>query len=190
MKRFPELTKARAARSTLRSTAGAILGGALALFALAPAPDAAASRMADSDELKAAFIYSFVRYSEWPKKPEEVQIAFFGHHRLYARLSALIAGRSAKASPRYSLCDSEACLSQALAIFISRDDPLAGELDRITRLPALTISDMPGFLERGGIVEIHRRGERFVFRISLKNAIRHGIHINPEMLGYAEEVLR
>lgn len=180
----------RTARSTLRSTAGAILGGAIALFALAPAPGAAEARIADSDGLKAAFIYSFVRYSEWPQKPEKVRIAFFGPHRLYARLSGLIASRPAKVSPQYSLCDSEACLPQAQAIFISRDDPLASELQRMTRLPALTISDIPGFLEQGGIVEIHRRGERFTFRISLKNALRHSIHINPEMLAYAEEVLR
>lgn len=146
--------------------------------------------MAESDNLKAAFIYSFVRYSEWPQKADNIKIAFFGPHRLYTRLSRIVATRPESSSPHYQLCSGEKCLSEAHAIYIGRDDPLAHQLGRITRLNALTISDIPGFLEAGGIVEIHRQGDHFVFRISLKNAVKQGIYISPEMLDYAEEVLR
>lgn len=142
------------------------------------------------DELKATFIYSFVRYSEWPEKPAEIRIAFFGPHSIYANLSRMIANRSAQATPRYRLCDTDTCIANANAIFIGRNDPLIRDLPRLARLKALTISDMPGFLEAGGMVEIHRQGDRFIFRVSLKNAMKQDIYINPEMLEFADEVDR
>jgi len=174
--------------SSLRRAAILLLGGAAALCALPVAP--AKAQLAGNDELKAAFIYSFVRYSEWPESPAEIRIAFFGPHPLYRRLTGIISARAPEAQPRYLLCDEEECLHGAHAVFVGRDDPLAHRLAQVTHLKVLTISDIPGFLEAGGIVEIHRRNDRFMFRVSLKNAMQQGIHISPEMLDYADEVLR
>jgi len=54
--------------------------------------------------------------------------------------------------------------------------------------PVLTVSELPGFSDSGGIIEIFREHERIRFIINLGVARRAGLEISPNLLKLAVQV--
>ena len=50
------------------------------------------------------------------------------------------------------------------------------------------MSDMSGFVDRGGVVELTRRGTRLGFRVHVDNARKAGLMISAPLLELAEIV--
>jgi YfiR/HmsC-like len=72
-------------------------------------------------------------------------------------------------------------------MFISRSevDNIADLLAELERLPVLTISDLPRFAERGGIVELQNRDNRVGFEINVAAYKRAGLVISSQLLQLA-----
>ncbi len=144
-------------------------------------------------EIETAFVYNFLKFVSWPDKKEEFLFCVVGKTPLLPYLLDLngqeINGKSLKVlhiSP-----DSEQ-LDNCKAIFVGRLKKVNKTklFSKIDHKPILTISDRPGFVEKGGIIEIFLKQGRFRFKINLSVARKVNLFISSQLLRLSEEVIQ
>jgi hypothetical protein len=141
---------------------------------------------------KASYLFNFIKFVEWPALAarDTITVCFLGDSGVYDEVS--------KAEPR-------AGSRLLVARQLSPHEPLAAcqvlyvDADRVPAIAAtlatrpaglLTVSDEPGFLKRGGIVELFTEGQRLRFRISVRNARRANLRVSSSLLQLASTVER
>lgn len=151
---------------------------------------------ASERDIKAVYLYNFIRFTEWPD-----DIPFSDSIRptlvIMGDLDLLRVFRSdafARASSDFRMdtlsCDTPLCAGKGNALFIDRS--MQPDLKKILRSldgkAVLTVSDIPGFAEQGGMVELRQRQGRVDFRINLQAARQAGLYISAQLLQLAEIV--
>ncbi len=156
------------------------LGGlaclALVLGGLLPAP-AAGRPFSREYDVKAAFLYNFAMFIDWPKdafaRPDSpLVIGVLGTDPFGSSLEETVAGERVKGRAIVIRRFSEAADAQGChLVFISASEHRrVKELLRQLRRPSLvTVADMPGFVEAGGL-------------IGFVTGTMVGIRINPSTL--------
>jgi hypothetical protein len=169
---------------------------AAALLAAAPGPAARADDLhVEEYKVKAAFLYNFVKFVEWPDAAFEdpgspFVLAVLGTDPFGSHLDDL-QGKTVKGRP---IVVRRAASLQALGAFHVLFVPSAGTTDLGTVLSAaegkgaLTVGDGLGFRARGGMIELVRDGDRVGFEVSLDAARRAGLTISSKLLNLAKVV--
>lgn len=166
------------------------------IWALAALTVATASARADGpplrreDQFKAAYVFNFIRFVEWPAAASEpLTVCFVGAEGVYQALAAGIENKRAGARRLavQRLADtSHAGSCHALYIEASMAaayTPCDGEA-------MLTISDAKGFAQHGGMIELFSENHRLRFRINVHNAHQTGLRISSDLLKLAAAVER
>ena len=171
----------------------AILALGAALFAT---PGIAAKK--DSDEppdvaLKAAFLFNFAKFAEWPALPVGAPIlaCVVGDDRIAAALVETVRGQNISGhTVEVSRPQDSATWRTCQLLFISDAEArrAAGGLADITTLPVLTVGDGKGFSQAGGIIELYVEGQRMRFAINTDAAERAGLRLSSRLLGLARVV--
>ena len=169
----------------------------LALFTFAlPAHSNAteATPIASEREIKAVYTLNFVRFTEWPLTPDEtpqdeIDLAIIGDLQLVKILKGdLFQQVDRNVRLRTLACDTLPCIKTSDALYIDRSE--APQLQKLLRLlqnrPVLTISDIPGFAEAGGMIELKKKDDRMVFRINLEAIRRAKLYVSAKLLQLAE----
>jgi len=148
-------------------------------------------------ELKAAFLYNFIKFTEWPdeqitKKGEPFIIAVVGKDPFGAALDKVIEGETFHNRPivarRFSRMDEAATTSQVLFISSSEENNLAAILRQMDAHAILTVSEIENFAQRGGIINLKKESNRVVFEINLDVVKRAGLAMNAQLLKLARIV--
>lgn len=162
-----------------------VVSALVAVATLSPA--VARAQDVVSSELKAAFIYNFIKFTEWPTvlpASDPFVICVIGDAAVGGAVEALTRGRDVDGHRIVALVNisrpTPACrvlyVSGATLPDVSR--AIAGLQDS----PVLTISDVGGFTEAGGIAHfIFERG-RLRFTIKADAAQRSGLKISSKLL--------
>ncbi|MFC1542259.1 YfiR family protein [Pseudomonadota bacterium] len=160
-----------------------------ALTATEPTPAAL------ENEIKAVYIYNFVRFTEWPDEvfsPEQKkELSILGNLPLLKTLKKDAFLQVAKSINFHThSCQMPACLKESQALFIdsSQSRLLPKIIRSLENRPILTISDIPGFADKGGIIEMKKEKERVVFIINMKAAFKANLYISAQLLQLAELV--
>lgn len=173
----------------------ACLAAAMGLAALAT--QAAPQMEASEAGVKAAFLFRFATYIEWPPSAFPSATAPFvigvmGNDEVARQLAALTKGRNLGSHPVavQPMRDGDSLKGVDL-LFVGR--ALADRLDRIARAAqeagVLVVSDADGGLEAGSTINFVAAGDRVGFEVSLDPAERSGHHISSRMLALARRVL-
>jgi hypothetical protein len=162
---------------------------------LALAGPAIAQREATEPEIKAAFLYRFISFVEWPsaRMPPPgapIIIGVIGAPEVAEELRILVTGRVAQ--------------GHSMAVRVLSPDDVPTELHMLfvgrmanARLPALArsaepgtliVSDSAGALEQGSMVNFVEADGRIRFAVSVAAAERSGLRISSRMLAVATEV--
>jgi hypothetical protein len=145
--------------------------------------------------IKAAFLYRFTGYVEWPQDALESRrftIAVLGSPEVAGELSKLTAQRLIKNLPaRVRSIDSVADADDALVLYVGSQyvgdlGPLIRKLDK---RPILVVTDSARGLDDGGTVNFVLVDRRVRFEVSLPAAQRAGIRLSSELLSVATRVL-
>lgn len=164
----------------------------VALVALAPHRTLTASTSSATEyEVKAAFLYSFAKYVEWPDgavTEEPFLIGVLGQDPFEQALDVTLQGKSILghrvAVARFARLD-EALRSHIL--FVAGSD--AREQDPVLKAlqgrPILSAGESEGFAERGGIVGFRTQDNRVRFEINLRRAEESGLKISSQLLKLA-----
>ena len=159
---------------------------------------AAASGPADArpseDDVKAAFVYQFTRFVEWPPAGEasgEFVVAVLGADHFSAAVERALNGRSAQERPiavrRISGLE-EAPGARIVFVGASEAQHLARILAALDGSGVLTVGDADGFAERGGMIGFRTVDSRVRFDINAEQAARAGLKISSEVLKLARVV--
>jgi hypothetical protein len=186
---------ARSVRAT-RDLCATLAIAALVLLPVSISSSAELSRPAEY-ELKAAFLYNFVKFTEWPaeelgKDEDPFVIGVLGKDPFGAALDKVIQGETIHRKPivarRFARMDEAAASSHVLFISSSEENNLVGLLRVLGGQSILTVGEMENFAQRGGIICLKKENNRIVFEINLEAAKRAKLNMNAQLLKLARIV--
>lgn len=144
---------------------------------------------ATEDRLKAAFVYRFPQFVEWPATAldgrETVDICVVEPNPFGTALEALVAGESLngrRLAVRH--VSSTANMNGCQVLYIPGTDARA-LLARVANRPILTVGDSPRFLDDGGIIRLTLVNRRVRFEVNALAAERAQIRLSSQLLRLA-----
>ena len=162
----------------------------LFVFLLLPA---AAGAQALEHEIKAAFVFKFLSFVEWPAqafaRPETpIAIGVLGAEEVYSELQEIVPGRVVQGRPVTVRGVREGESVNGLhVLYVGRGGgPALVRLGQPRSL--LTITEWDGALDQGGIINFVRSEGRVRFEVALDTAERRGLRISSRMLAVAHNV--
>jgi hypothetical protein len=149
-------------------------------------------------QVKAAYLYNFGKFVDWSApsvsaKRDGFQICVLGQDPFGPALDAALAkqsidGKSVMARRIAKPQDAAGC--QILFISSSEDRQLKGIFTVLDGAGVLTVSDIPQFSQRGGMIEFTLEGNRVRFEVNLTTAEAAGLTLSSELLKVAVAVRR
>lgn len=195
-----EADRARSSRVRRRFAAGALAVAALTLMGLARAgePGGQGGQGAAGLErkVKAAFLYKFLGYTEFPASAfadpaAPVTIGVVGADELAAELSRIVNGRSIQTRPIAVKVfrEGEAPTGVHL-LFVGGSDSarVRSVLKSAEPAPILLVSEAENGLQQGSVINFKIVDERVRFDVSLEAADKHSIKLSSRLLTVANHV--
>ena len=144
--------------------------------------------------VKGALLYRFIAYVEWPEsafaRPDSpFVIGILGNDALAAELRAFVAGRAAEKRPitvrQLRASDS---LKDLHMLFIAASE--TQQLDRAVRGTGATliVTESPGALQQGSVIDFAVVNEQVRFNISLESARQRNLRLSSRLLSVAQHV--
>ncbi len=171
----------------LRLALSALLGLLLALPPMAWAENEAA--------VKAAFIYNFTKYTEWPAQGEDtLQLCLLG--KTDPLLSAVMELQGKQSQGRRIVVRSAGREADALngcrviVVGTSEEDHLTDILRNAQKQPALTVSEIDRFIDAGGMIGLVVSNARVQFEINARAAELANLKFGAQMMKLAQRVTR
>lgn len=142
-------------------------------------------------QVKAAFVYNFGKFVEWPPDRSNVKyftIGIYGDDDFVQALTEIVAGKFIHERPVFirrvsTMKDIATC--HILFVGDSAKDRLPELFNAVHRLPILTVSDLQGFADRGGMINFRIVKNHMRFAINLKAAQQAGLRISSQLLKLA-----
>lgn len=146
-------------------------------------------------QVKAAYLYNFGKFVRWqdrPTNPGSVEICVLGKDPFGAVLDSTVAGESidgrnirVRRLPRAQ--DAAAC--NILYISSSEENRLSSILYSVHPFGLLTVSDIPNFAERGGVIEFVAQQGKIRFEVNRLAAEQSHLALSSELLKVAVKVI-
>jgi hypothetical protein len=161
------------------------------VLCIALAPGAAHALDATEYQVKAAYLYNFTRFIEWPGTDGAFRVCVLGSDPFGEALAPLAQrtrdGRAIVLSYPSSAREGRAC--NLLYIAPSEAAREAAILAALAGAPVLTISSLPGFVERGGGIGFVLDGSHVRFAINRAACKRHSLTCSAKLLEAAVRVV-
>lgn len=145
--------------------------------------------------LKAAFVLNFARFIEWPRDAQngrkEFVFGIVGETPVGEALEELVRGKTVNGRPmvvRRGVPVAELCNCDVVYLAGSEQQRLERHLERLRGQPVLTVSDIPGFAGRGGMIELLTEGNRMRFAIDARAMRAAGLVPSSKLLALARLV--
>jgi hypothetical protein len=168
---------------------------AAVLFTTSLKADAATSAFFNEYEIKAAFLYQFTKFTEWPAGPDqanEFSVCILGRDPFGTAINQILE-EEVKGKPvvvkHYNSIDEGPAACHMLFISRSEKNRIKRILNQVRQDTTLTISDIPGFIYNGGMVNFVRHGTKIRFEINQKMAEQAGIKFSSKLLSLALRVI-
>jgi hypothetical protein len=148
----------------------------------------------DEYQVKAVFILNFAKLTEWPVAPsgggEQFTIAILGKAPAPAFMTTLrgVLIHGVKSSVRHVASAAEAEGSHLLYIAASERRNVAALLRELRQQSILTVSDMEGFCEAGGMIQLVRVQNRVGFEVNLAAVRRTRLMLSSQLLKLAGKI--
>jgi hypothetical protein len=143
--------------------------------------------------LKVAFVYNFAKFTEWPEPPGQrsPNIHFcFSQGSIDRKLQESLASKVVNGRPieiqevrkNFSLCH---------VIYVgqvSKNGTLKEAIEWGRHRPVLLVSDIMGFVHRGGHIELYTEGSKLRFRVNLATVRKSNLKLSSKLLQLADVV--
>jgi hypothetical protein len=145
-------------------------------------------------EVRAAFLYQFARYVNWPNLPgtsTPFVICVFGEDPFGSALDDAVKGKHISDRPvAIKRIIGPAEMRECKVLFVSRsaDDSLAAILKALTGQQVLTVGEGPQFTRRGGIVAFTFEDRKVRFIINLAAARAAQLNLSSQLIRIAVRV--
>lgn len=162
-------------------------------------PARAAGEDADLEQsVKAAFLYKFASFVEWPApvlpRPDTpIMIAVAGSETIVAELSQMVVGRTAQGRPiTVRRIRAGEALTGVHILFIGRSEsPRLGQWAQAAQTHStLLVTDAESALTHGSMINFVLAERRVRFEVALDAAEKSGIKLSSRLLAVAQHVHR
>ncbi len=187
---------------------GFVVGILLSAAVLRPTQVWAAPQVSEEYQIKAAFIYNFIKFVEWPQgrlpsESEPIVVGLVGKDP-FGEVLDQVAQKPVKdrrivikrfpsvssedADPIHPQLDA---IRQCHVLFICSSEKKAASrlLSAMANSAILTIGDAPGFLEDGGMINFLVEDRKVRFEIGLAKARTAKLDISSQLLRLAKRVI-
>jgi YfiR/HmsC-like len=157
----------------------------------------AQSQTAGEYQIKAAFLYNFAKFVEWPASDfgdasGVLRICVFGQDPFGQELRDItndksINGHKLQVDQATDLKMARTC--HILFISSSEKAQLARILESLRDTDVLTVGDMKGFVEQGGMINFVLENDRVRFEVNLKAAEQARLKVSSKLLHVARNVV-
>ena len=146
-------------------------------------------------KIKVAYVYNFLKFIEWPGEKriaatEPIRICAFGADPIQIVLGQLSTRRAKDRPIEVARIKDPHALSSCHLLYISRseDGLLLRLLQQIEGKPVLTVSDIPKFAHRGGMIGFLTEKDRVGIEINQRSVQRAGLKARAKLLEIARIV--
>jgi hypothetical protein len=171
---------------------------ALGILALAAFSSGARAQQSKPSEyqIKAVYLYNFSKFVAWPAnaplgKDEPFSICVLGKDPFGAALDTILSGEDSAGKrfvARRIAQPQDAASCRILFVSTSEDARLKDVLVALDRMSILTVSDIPKFSQRGGMIQFVLDGDKVRFEVNLTNATYVGLTLSSDLLKVAVAV--
>ena len=167
-----------------------LLGLATVALALTPREAPAQPAVSKEYQVKAAFLFNFVQFVEWPpaaftNSDAPICIGVLGEDPFGTALEETVRGETVRNRKlivqRSRLVEN---LKDCQLIFISKSETerVSEILGNLDPAPVLTVGETQDFAQQGGIVNLYLAANKVRFEINPAAARRKGLKISSELL--------
>lgn len=156
----------------------------------------AASSLAKTEyDIKAAYLYNFIKFVTWPAPSENtapLQVCLFGEDPINEKLLPLKEVRINDREVEVIDVTDKSNLSACTVLYIARAEKRQAQ-ELITQLgtaPVLVVSDIEGFAKLGGTIGFITLGNVIRFDVNLKSARESQLSISSKLLELANQVVK
>lgn len=145
----------------------------------------------EETQVKAVFMINFLDFVDWPTSHTEPTLCVVNDDVMGATLAVIRANPKAKhfaVAKKSSNSNFDACT--ILYVSSASQEEVNKVLLITERLPILTVSDIPRFIDRGGMIGLITREGKIKLEANTKAALDHNLHISSKLLTLAERVIQ
>jgi hypothetical protein len=177
-------------KNTVARAARLILCGLIMLCGFkVPAQDVAATEY----QIKAAFIYNFAKFVEWPPETfatptSPIIIGVLGDNVFGDDLEQTINHKVLNNRPlQFKKCDSVSAATNCHILFISASEKrrFPKIMEGLRGTSVLTVSETPEFIGAGGMINFMLEANKIRFQINDEAAKKSGLKISSKLLSLA-----
>lgn len=171
----------------------------LACLGNATFPEAtqAAEPEASEAAIQAAYLFNFARFTEWPTnafvtKTAPLNACLLGRREALANAMISLNDRPVQGHPlRFFQPERTDELKLCHLVFIAETDGRRRTqyLQMLASQPTLTVSDIEGFAQEGGMIRIMRVGTRLRFEINRAQTQKIGLKLAADLLNLATTIV-
>lgn len=154
-----------------------------------------AQAAADAAQIKAAFVYNFAKFVEWPDDTASpagpMVVGVLGDPKLKAAFDETLRGKTVRGRSfivRYFSSPDNIALCHILFVGLHDPEGVLRTLHVTERSPTLTIGEIRGFADDGGVIELVIENNQFRFEINAGSAREGGLKVSSRLLRLARSV--
>lgn len=164
-----------------------------AVLSLLLTPTALTAQTASAPALKAAFVYNFAKFTEWPAdaaKTGPLTICVLGDMLIADELDSTVKGRAIDGREVVVVRAQSDALRACHVLYLSGFDARRWQqiIDDLKSAPVLTVSDADHFAEAGGIAGLFVDNGKMRFAVNVEAAKRARLQISSRLLSLAKLV--
>lgn len=142
-------------------------------------------------QVKAAFIYNFVAFTQWPDTTgQTIHLCVYGEDYFGSEIDKLQSKPLDKRAIKIVRIYNPEKLADCQVVFFSKSvgSSLSNLLSNLAAQPILTLADSPDAIAQGVIINMNLVNEKIVFEINLEIARKSGLDISSKLLQLAVKV--
>ena len=167
-----------------------------AAIAVALGGSALHGQTASESHVKAVYLLNFARFTTWPQpaavaSPDVFDVCVLGSDPFGPVLDTTLADETVggKRVVATRIATPEAAGGcQVVFISATESHELSHILQTLQKARSLTVSDLPGFVDQGGMIEFVPEGRRVRFAVNVAAADQSGLLLSSELLRVALKV--
>jgi len=145
-------------------------------------------------QVKSAYVYNFIKFVEWPagaiKSGKKIRLCVIGNDALLESISALNGRKAGEYELQIMPHIGNDNLNTCHVLYIGEQEQrrLIPIIKSLGNAPVLTISDIPGFAERGGGIGLLNHNDKVLFEVNLASTKKAELRLSSQMLNLAANV--
>jgi len=154
------------------------------------------AEVAKEYQLKAAFLFNFTKFVEWPAarfadETSPVVIGVFGRNPFDEELANIVKGRTVNGRAIVvTLISTAEQVPHVHLLFVPASEEPRLPVSVWKNLGIVAVGESDGFVDQGGTITFTQQGDKLRFAVNVATAERDGLKISAQLLKLAASIRR